>query len=95
MSREDSALWRGRAEQLRALGETMEAGIARQVVFRIAEDYELFAQSIEQRPNRFLPPEGVDPLEVKQDGDHTRTAEQDASLVPDQDLPDLVKPRPA
>jgi hypothetical protein len=90
MSREESAFWRARAEQLRAVAKTMEEGIAREVVYRIAEDYELFAQSIEQRPNRFLPPEEVVPPEVEQYGGRKRSPGAAPPLVPE-DIPKFLK----
>jgi hypothetical protein len=90
MSREESAFWRARAEQLRAVAKTMEEGIAREVVYRIAEDYEMFAQSIEQRPNRFVPPEEIVPPEVEQYGGRKGSPGAPPPLVPE-DIPTLLK----
>ena len=55
MSAEDSALWRARAKEMRALVDTAQGRISKELLIRIAEDYERFAQSIEERPNRFVP----------------------------------------
>ena len=44
-----SAHWRTRAEETLALVETMSDGIAKQLTYRIAADYERLAQSVEHR----------------------------------------------
>ena len=54
MSYEESIRWRARAEQMRALAEEMRGGISKHVMHRIAENYERFARTVEDRPNRFL-----------------------------------------
>jgi hypothetical protein len=68
MSRDDSSIWRARAEEMRRLVDKAEGRISKELLLRIAEDYELFAQSIEQRPDRFLPPEEAVPAEVRRFG---------------------------
>ena len=45
-----SAHWHTRAEETLALAETMSDGIAKQLTYRIAADYERLAQSAEHRP---------------------------------------------
>jgi hypothetical protein len=55
MSRDDSIHWWASAEEIRALAEATRGEISKQVMHRIAEDYERFARTIEGRPNRFLP----------------------------------------
>ena len=47
-----SAHWHTRAEETLALAETMSDGIAKQLTYRIAADYERLAQSAEHRPHR-------------------------------------------
>src|SRR3954469_16589427 len=49
-----STYWHTRAEQMRALASEAKGEISKHVMSRIADDYERFAQTIEQRPNRFL-----------------------------------------
>ena len=74
---------------MRALVYSADGRISKELLLRIAEDYEAFADSIEQRPNRFLPPEEVVPAEVKKFGirGHADTA---PPLVPE-DIPDFLK----
>ena len=61
-----SAHWHTRAEETLALAETMSDGIAKQLTYRIAADYERLAQSVEHRPKRVLPILEVVPAEVRQ-----------------------------
>jgi hypothetical protein len=44
----------------------MSDGIAKQLTYRIAADYERLAQSVEHRPKRVLPILEVVPAEVRQ-----------------------------
>jgi hypothetical protein len=64
MSCDDSIHWRARAEEMRVLAEAM-SGISKQMMQRIADDYELFARMVEERPNRFLAIPPVPPAEVR------------------------------
>ena len=91
MSHDDSAAWRARAQEMRSLVDAADGRISKELLLRIAEDYEWFADSIEQRPNRFLPPEEVVPAEVRIFGNRTRPAGAAPSLVPDQDIPDFLR----
>jgi hypothetical protein len=65
MSPHDSSHWRTRAEDVRALAEQMTGGISKDMMRRIADDYERFAQIVEQRPNRFLQIPPAIPAEVR------------------------------
>src|SRR5262245_30447745 len=65
MSRDDSVHWFARAEEMRGFAETAKGGISRQLMLRIAEDYERFARAIAQRPNRFPPPPAAVPAAVR------------------------------
>src|SRR5262245_8532957 len=89
MSHDDSAVWRARAKAMRALVDTSQGQISKELLLRIAEDYERFAASIEERPDRFVPPEEV-PLEVKQFGRRTPSTRA-PSLVPEDEIPDFLK----
>lgn len=93
MSRDDSAVWRARAQEMRALVESAEGQISKELLLRIAEDYERFAQSIEERPNRFVPAPEIVPSEVRQYGERGRSI--GAPPAEPIDLPDFLKRRPA
>jgi hypothetical protein len=93
MSRDDSAVWRARAEEMRALVDTAEGRISKELLLRIAEDYEWFAQTIEERPNRFVPAPDIVPAEVRQYGERGRS--MNAPPSEPLDLPDFLKRRPA
>ncbi|MBX9773027.1 MAG: hypothetical protein K2Y71_01335 [Xanthobacteraceae bacterium] len=80
---------------MRQLVDAAEGRISKELLLRIAEDYEAFADSIEQRPNRFLPPEDVVPAEVRKFGTRTRSVGTAPSLVPEQDIPKFLKRTPA
>jgi hypothetical protein len=93
MSRDDSAVWRARAKEMRALADAVEGRISKELLLRIAEDYEWFAQTIEERPNRFVPAPEIVPAEVRQYG--TRSIGAPSPDLPDIDLPEFLKRRPA
>jgi hypothetical protein len=93
MSRDDSAAWRARAEEMRALVDTAEGRISKELLLRIAEDYEWFAQIIEERPNRFVPAPDIVPAEVRQYGERGRSARP--AEFRDPDPPSFLKRRPA
>jgi hypothetical protein len=75
---------------MRALVYSADGRISKELLLRIADDYEAFADSIEQRPNRFLPPEEVVPAEVRQYGTRGHPSDTAPSLVPE-DIPDFLK----
>lgn len=96
MSRNDSKVWRVRAAQMRALVDKAEGRISKELLLRIAEDYELFAQSIEQRPDRFLPSPDLVPAEVRQYGHRIKSLGAAPSVIPDADVgqvPDFLRQR--
>jgi hypothetical protein len=88
-----SAHWHTRAEETLALAETMSDGIAKQLTYRIAADYERLAQSVEHRPNRFLPILAV-PAEVKQFASLKNCISVPARSL-DLELPSFLKLGPA
>ncbi len=45
----DADYWRERAEEVRASAEQMHDPVARETLFKIADDYEKLAQRAEQR----------------------------------------------
>jgi hypothetical protein len=49
MSYADPVHWRGRAEEMRAAAEQMQDCVSKQMMQRIADDYERLAQTAEQR----------------------------------------------
>ena len=95
MSSEDLTYWRARANEMRVLAETVEGEISKQLLRRIADDYERFAQSIEGRPNRFVPSPDIVPLEVKRFGQRSRAPAAPALEFSDRDLPSFLKRGPA
>ena len=92
MSCDPSTHWRTRAEETRALAETMSDGISKQLMHRIAADYERLAQSVEHRPNRFLPV--LAPAEVKQFASLKNSNSAPARYL-DLELPSFLKRGPA
>jgi len=46
---DDPAHWRGRAEEARTLADEMSDEISRQLMLKVAEDYERLARHAEQR----------------------------------------------
>jgi hypothetical protein len=48
----DPKHWRDRAEEIRTLADDMHDEISRQMMLRIAEDYERLAQRAEERAGR-------------------------------------------
>ena len=49
MTYADPTHWRGRAEEMRTAAEAMQECVSKQMMQRIAEDYERLAQTAEQR----------------------------------------------
>lgn len=93
MSLDDAKVWRARAEEMRTLVDVAQGRISKELLLRIAEDYEWFARSIEERPDRFVPSPETVPPEVAQYG------ERGPSIVPPSeseiDIPQFLKQRPA
>ena len=94
MSCDPSTHWRTRAEETRALAETMSDGISKQLMHRIAADYERLAQSVEHRPNRFLPILTDVPAEVRQFASLKNSNSAPARYL-DLELPSFLKRGPA
>ena len=55
MSFNNSMHWRGRAEELRGLAGQMPESVSKQLMRKIAENYECLARTAEQRVNHFPP----------------------------------------
>jgi hypothetical protein len=64
MSYADPTHWRGRAQEMRAAAEAMQECVSKQMMQRIAEDYERLAQAAEQRVKDSPPPPAVRILAV-------------------------------
>jgi hypothetical protein len=90
---DDSSQWRVRAEQIRTLAKEM-GGISKHVMHRIAEDYEQFAQAVEQRPNRFSPRHPVVPAEVRRFAP-SKNSFPSLPKIADLELPEFLKRGPA
>ena len=45
----DPKLWRTRADEIRALAERMQDRLAKDVMLRLADDYERLAREVERR----------------------------------------------
>jgi len=94
MSYEESIRWRARAAQMRALAEEMRDGISKQVMHRIAENYERFARTVEDRPNRFLPIPPVFRAEVRRLAPCKDSVGAPPGVI-DLELPSFLKRGPA
>jgi len=94
MSCDPSTHWRTRAEETRALAKTMSDGISKQLMHRIAADYERLAQSVEHRPNRFSPILADVPAEVRQFASLKNSISAPARYL-DLELPSFLKRGPA
>jgi hypothetical protein len=60
MSYSDPAHWRGRAEELRGQAEAMNESVSKQLMQKIAEDYERLAETAEQRVKDSKPLPGLE-----------------------------------
>ena len=95
MSCDNSAHWLARAEQMRGSAEKTKGEISKHLMRRIAEDYERFARTIEQRPNRFPPPPAVVPGEVRLYGRKNSAGAAPPRRIPDLAIPSFLKRGPA
>lgn len=94
MSDGASTYWLARAEQMRALAAETKGEISKRLTYRIADDYERFARTLEQRPSRFLPIPPVLPAEVRRFAP-CRISGAASSETVDLELPDFLKRGPA
>ena len=94
MSCDDSIHWRVRAEEMRSLAEAARGGISKQLMHRIAEDYERFARMVEERPNRFLAVPPILPVEVRRFAPCKGSSGASLRIV-DLEIPDFLKRGPA
>jgi hypothetical protein len=90
----DPTPWRARAKELRALAETTKGGISKHMLRRIAEDYERFAGTVEQRPNRFPPNPAIVPPEVRQFALRKNPFTAPQARLPDPQIPGFLKRAP-
>ena len=95
MSCDDSVHWLARAEQMRGFAEEAKGGISKHLMRRIAEDYEGFARTIEQRPSRFPPPPAVVPAAVRLYSRRKNPAGAPPRGTPDLAIPNFLKRGPA
>jgi len=94
MSYEESIHWRARAEQMRALAEEMTGGISRHLMYRIADNYECFARTLEQRPKRLLSIAPAVPPEVRRYAPCKKSFDAVTRII-DFELPGFLKRGPA
>jgi hypothetical protein len=80
---------------MRALAEETKGRISRHMMRRIAEDYERFAQTVEQRPHGLLPPSAVVPAEVRRFGLRKESAGAPPRSIPDFEIPGFLRRGPA
>jgi hypothetical protein len=90
----DPTPWRARAEELRVLAETMKGGISKHLLRRIAEDYERFARTIEQRPDRFPPTHAIVHPTVRQFALRKNPFTAPRASIPDTEIPGFLKRGP-
>jgi len=93
MSYNDPTPWRARAKELRALAETTKGGISKHMLCKIAEDYERFARTVEQRPNRFPSNPAIVPPEVRQFALRSNPFTAPQARIPDSEIPGFLKRR--
>ena len=87
--------WLARAAQMRGFAEEAKGGVSKHVMRRIAEDYERFARTIEQRPNRFPPPLAAVPTGVRLYGRRKSSTGEPPRRTPDLAIPSFLKRGPA
>jgi hypothetical protein len=111
MAYSDPAHWRGRAKEMRVLAEQMDECVSKQMVHRIAEDYERLAQTAEQRVKDAPPPPVaktaaktaikttintvVVPAEARRFAPRRKLVGTPPRLVPDLQIPGFLKRGPA
>jgi hypothetical protein len=97
MSYNDPMYWRGRAEELRGLAERTAESVSKQLMRKIAENYECLARTAEQRVNRF-PPDllgKVVPAEVRQFARLKKPVAKAPQKISGPEIPRFLKQGPA
>ena len=94
MSGGDSIHWRVRAGEMRALAEETRGGISKQLMHRIADDYERFARMLEDRPRRFVAIPPVLPAAVRRFAPCKRAVGATRRII-DVEIPSFLKRGPA
>jgi hypothetical protein len=99
MSYDDPAHWHGRAKEMRVLAEQMDECVSKQMMRRIAEDYECLARTAEQRAKRFpsnpLRKTPVVPAEVRQFTPRKNPVGVPPASILDVKIPSFLKRGPA
>lgn len=95
MSRDDSVHWFARAQEMRGFAQTVKGGISRQLMLRMAEDYEGFARALERRPNRFRAPPAAVPAAVRLYGRRKNPAGVPLRGAPAMAIPRFLRRGPA
>jgi hypothetical protein len=107
MAYSDPAHWHERAKEMRVLAEQMDECVSKQMVHRIAEDYERLAQTAEQRV-KDAPPLPVAriaikttintvvvPAEARRFAPRRKLVGTPPRIVPDLQIPGFLKRGPA
>jgi hypothetical protein len=97
MSFNNSMHWRGRAEELRGLAGQMPESVSKQLMRKIAENYECLARTAEQRVNHF-PPDllgKVVPGEVRQFARQKKPVIEAPQKISGPEIPRFLKRGPA
>jgi hypothetical protein len=99
MTYADPAHWRGRAEEMRAAAEAMQECVSKQMMQRIAEDYERLAQTAEQRAKE-RPPHPIFalaaiPAAARQFAFRRTRLIPSPFRIPDVEIPPFLKRGPA
>src|SRR5260370_32746474 len=99
MSYDDPTHWLGRAKEVRALAERMGEGVSKQMMRRIAEDYERLARTAEQRAKRLplnpVSKTAVVPAEARPVAPRKNRVGALPARTPYLEIPAFLRPRPA
>jgi hypothetical protein len=95
MSYNDPTHWRGCAENMRGLAETMKDRMAKRIMHRIAEDYDRLAETAEQRANSFPRNLKVVPAGLRLFAYRRKPANTPATEFSDLEIPSFLRRGPA
>jgi len=95
MSYNDPTHWRGCAENMRGLAESMKDRMAKRIMNRIAEDYDRLAETAEQRANAFPRNLKVVPAGLRLFAYRRKPTSTPATEFSDLEIPSFLRRGPA
>src|SRR5690242_5010916 len=99
MSYSDPAHWRGRAEELRGQAEKMNESVSKELMRKMAEDYERLAATADQRVKDSKPLPGLEfaalPVAVRPFARRRMSIGARLTGVADAEIPGFLKQGPA